>query len=187
MAARGYAKVLEKLEHTRVLDLEDEGSFHIDVLPTPSTIVNAMTGVGGLPRGKMVEIFGPQGCGKTTFSLQMGALIQEEDPDAAMLFIDLEQTFDPNYAKALGVSMKNSRTTVVRPAFGEQAAQAALASILGNHHDLIVVDSLTTMNTKSFLTSETASIGARARLTSEFLSKILAAMAQSERQHPLWH
>jgi recombination protein RecA len=119
-----------------------DASRPIDVIPSPSAIINAVTGVGGTPRGRIVEILGPEATGKTTLAMEYVAELHRRDPTACALYLDFEHTLDPGYAKALGIDLDPARFIFVQPDYFEQG-DAILSSFLeADLIDIGVVDTL---------------------------------------------
>ena len=117
----------------------------IDVIPTGSIGLDIAVGIGGLPKGRIVEIYGPESSGKTTVALHIVAEAQKKGGIAA--FIDAEHALDPIYAKALGVDIDN--LIISQPDTGEQALEIAEALIRSGAIDIIVVDSVAALSSKS--------------------------------------
>ena len=121
-----------------VMKLGDRGNVDIDTISTGSLAIDYCLGVGGLPRGRIIEIYGPESSGKTTLALQAIAECQKTGGKAA--FIDAEHAIDPRYAKALGVNV--DELILSQPDSGEQALEIAEVLIRSGAIDLIVVDSV---------------------------------------------
>ena len=146
--------------------------MEVDVVSTGSFAVDVATGVGGFPRGRVIEIYGPESGGKTTLTLHVIAEAQKLGGQAA--FIDAEHSLDPRYAKALGVDVDN--LLVSQPDNGEQALEIAEALIKSGQVDVIVVDSVAALVPKAELEGEMGdpSMGLQARLMSQALRKLTA-------------
>ena len=149
----------------------------IAVIPTGSLAVDAALGVGGIPRGRVVEIFGPESSGKTTLSLQVIAQAQKAGGLAA--FIDAEHALDAEYAKKLGVDTDN--LLVSQPDNGEQALEIAEMLIRSGAIDVIVIDSVAALVPKAEIEGEMgeAQMGLQARLMSQALRKLTAIVSKS--------
>src|SRR5271165_2679801 len=149
----------------------------VAVISTGSISLDAALGVGGLPRGRVNEIFGPESSGKTTIALQVIAEAQKKGGIAA--FIDVEHALDPAYAKKLGVDIDN--LLVSQPDYGEQALEITGALIASNQIDVLVVDSVAALVPKSELDGEMGDshMGVHARLMSQAMRKLTAIVSKS--------
>jgi recombination protein RecA len=149
-----------------------------EVIPSGSIAIDLALGVGGFPRGRIVEIYGPEGSGKTTLALHAIAEAQKGGGTAA--FIDVEHALDPTYAAALGVDLDN--LLVSQPDTGEQALDIAEMLVRSNAVDVIVVDSVAALVTKAELEGDMgdAHVGLQARLMSQALRKLTAAISRSK-------
>jgi len=150
----------------------------IDVIPTGSLAMDLALGVGGVPRGRVVEIFGPESSGKTTLMLHIIANAQKAGGLAA--FIDAEHAFDPAYAKKLGVNLDD--LLVSQPDSGEEALTICETLARSNALDVIVIDSVAALVPKAELEGEMgmATMGMQARLMSQALRKLTAILAKSK-------
>ncbi len=150
----------------------------VEVIPTGSLALDAALGVGGMPRGRVVEIFGPESSGKTTLSLQVVAEAQKRGGMAA--FVDAEHALDAAYARRLGVDVDN--LLVSQPDYGEQALEIAEALVRSNAIDVLVVDSVAALVPKAELDGEMGDSlpGLQARLMSQALRKLTAIVAKSK-------
>jgi recombination protein RecA len=150
----------------------------IEVIPTSSLALDLALGVGGIPRGRVVEIFGPESSGKTTLMLHVIANAQKAGGLAA--FIDAEHAFDPAYAKKLGVNLDD--LLVSQPDSGEEALTICETLARSNALDVIVIDSVAALVPKSELDGEMgmATMGMQARLMSQALRKLTALLAKSK-------
>ena len=150
----------------------------VDVIPTGALSFDAALGIGGIPRGRVVEIFGPESSGKTTLSLHVIAEAQKRGGMAA--FIDAEHALDAVYAKKLGVDVDN--LLVSQPDYGEQALEIAEALVRSNAIDVLVVDSVAALVPKAELDGEMGDSlpGLQARLMSQALRKLTAIVAKSK-------
>jgi recombination protein RecA len=149
----------------------------VAVISTGSISLDAALGVGGLPRGRVIEIFGPESSGKTTIALQVIAEAQKKGGMAA--FIDVEHALDPAYAKKLGVDIDN--LLVSQPDFGEQALEITGALIASGQIDVLVVDSVAALVPKAELDGEMGDshMGLQARLMSQALRKLTGVVSKS--------
>jgi recombination protein RecA len=154
-----------------------EAIVPIAVIPTGSISFDAALGVGGFPRGRVVEIFGPESSGKTTIALQVIAEAQKTGGMAA--FVDAEHALDPGYAKKLGVDVDN--LLVSQPDYGEQALEITEALVRSNAIDVLVVDSVAALVPKAELDGEMGDshMGLQARLMSQALRKLTGTVSKS--------
>ena len=150
----------------------------VSVIPTGSISIDAALGVGGFPRGRVIEVYGPESGGKTTLTLQVIAEAQRMGGQAA--FIDAEHALDPVYARKLGVDIDN--LLVSQPDNGEQALEIAEALIRTNAVDIVVVDSVAALVPKAELEGEMGEpqMGLQARLMSQALRKLTAIVNKSK-------
>jgi recombination protein RecA len=157
-----------------VMRLGDEGRAPIEVIPTGSIALDVALGIGGLPRGRVVEIYGPEASGKTTVALHAVANAQAAGGIAA--FIDAEHALDPDYAKALGVD--TDALLVSQPDTGEQALEIADMLIRSGALDVIVIDSVAALVPRAEIEGEMGDnhVGLQARLMSQALRKITSAL-----------
>jgi len=160
-----------------IMRLGDQPQATVSVIPTGSLAVDAALGVGGIPRGRVVEIFGPESSGKTTLSLQIIAQAQKMGGLAG--FIDAEHALDAEYAKKLGVDTEN--LLVSQPDNGEQALEIAEMLIRSGAIDVIVIDSVAALVPKAEIEGEMgeAQMGLQARLMSQALRKLTAIVSKS--------
>jgi recombination protein RecA len=160
-----------------LMRLGDEVRVPIDVIPTGAISLDVALGIGGLPRGRVVEIYGPESSGKTTVALHAVANAQKAGGIAA--FIDAEHALDPEYAKALGVDIDN--LLVSQPDTGEQALEIADMLIRSNAIDILVIDSVAALVPKAEIEGEMGDshVGLQARLMSQALRKITGAISTS--------
>ncbi|HEV8043020.1 MAG TPA: recombinase RecA [Bryobacteraceae bacterium] len=160
-----------------VLRLGSRNVLPVAVIPSGSISLDAALGVGGFPRGRVVEVFGPESSGKTTLALQVIAQAQKAGGTAA--FIDAEHALDPGYARNLGVDVDN--LIVSQPDYGEQALEIAGALIGSGGIDVVVVDSVAALVPKAELDGEMGDshMGLHARLMSQALRKLTGTVART--------
>jgi recombination protein RecA len=160
-----------------VMRLGDEGRAPIAVIPTGSIALDVALGIGGLPRGRVVEIYGPESSGKTTVALHAVANAQKNGGIAA--FIDAEHALDPEYAKKLGVD--TDALLVSQPDTGEQALEIADMLIRSGALDILVIDSVAALVPRAEIEGEMGDshVGLQARLMSQALRKMTGAMNNS--------
>lgn len=158
-----------------VMRLGEETHRAIKVIPTGSIALDVALGVGGLPRGRIIEIYGPESSGKTTVALHAVAQAQKQGGNAA--FIDAEHALDPDYAKKLGVD--TDALLVSQPDTGEQALEIADMLIRSGGIDLIVIDSVAALVPKAEIEGEMGDshVGLQARLMSQALRKMTGALS----------
>lgn len=121
----------------------------IEVIPSPSAIINTISGLGGFPRGRLSEIHGPYSSGKTTICTEVIAAAQQSDPEAVAMFLDYEHAWDARYARKLGTNLSPDRLIFMQPTYFEQGADAALEALENGLIDILVVDSAAAMTPKS--------------------------------------
>ncbi|KQR11125.1 recombinase RecA [Cellulomonas sp. Leaf334] len=160
-----------------IMRLGDDGRAPVEVIPTGSIALDVALGIGGLPRGRVVEIYGPESSGKTTLALHAVANAQKAGGIAA--FIDAEHALDPEYAKKLGVD--TDALLVSQPDTGEQALEIMDMLIRSGAIDVIVVDSVAALVPKAEIEGEMGDshVGLQARLMSQALRKITGALNSS--------
>ena len=161
-----------------VMRLGDETRVPVEVIPTGSIALDVALGLGGLPRGRIVEIYGPEASGKTTLALHAVANAQKAGGIAA--FIDAEHALDPDYAKNLGVD--TDALLVSQPDTGEQALEIADMLIRSGAIDVVVIDSVAALVPKAEIEGEMGDthVGLQARLMSQALRKITGALNQTK-------
>ncbi len=160
-----------------VMRLGQSERLNVDSIPTGSMTLDMALGIGGVPRGRIVELYGPESSGKTTVALQIVAEAQKMGGEAA--FIDVEHALDPVYANALGVDIDN--LIVSQPDSGEQALEIAEALIRSGAIDVIVLDSVAAMVTKAEIDGEMGDmhVGQLARLMSQAMRKLTSVISKS--------
>ncbi|MGI5879762.1 MAG: recombinase RecA [Syntrophomonadaceae bacterium] len=160
-----------------IMKLGENITMNVEVISTGCISLDLALGVGGLPRGRVIEIFGPESSGKTTVALHCIAQAQKEGGMAA--FIDAEHALDPLYAKRLGVDINN--LLVSQPDSGEQALEIAEALVRSGAIDVVVIDSVAALVPKAELDGEMgdAHVGLQARLMSQALRKLTAHISKS--------
>lgn len=156
---------------------ESRANMNIEVIPTGSLSLDVALGLGGVPKGRIVEIYGPESSGKTTVALHMIAEVQKRDGIAG--FIDAEHALDPVYAKNIGVDIDN--LYISQPDNGEQALEITETMVRSGAMDIIVVDSVAALVPKAEIEGEMGDshVGLHARLMSQALRKLTAAISKS--------
>ena len=160
-----------------VMRLGQNATMNVEAIPTGSLSLDMALGIGGLPRGRIVEIYGPESSGKTTVALHVVAEAQKRGGSA--VFIDVEHALDPVYAKNLGVDI--DELLVSQPDTGEQALEICEALVRSGAVDVVVVDSVAAMVTKAEIEGEMGDthVGLQARLMSQALRKLTGAIGKS--------
>ncbi len=160
-----------------VMKLGKAPDYNVESIPTGSMTLDIALGIGGVPRGRIVEIYGPESSGKTTVALHIAAQAQKMGGEVA--FIDVEHALDPVYAQALGVDIDN--LLVSQPDSGEQALEIAEALVRSGAIDCIVLDSVAAMVTKAEIDGEMGDthVGLLARLMSQAMRKLTSVISKS--------
>lgn len=177
-ALEGALKMIEKKYGAgAVMRLGQTKTLDVDAIPTGSMTLDMALGIGGVPKGRIVEIYGPESSGKTTVALSVIAQAQKLGGEAA--FIDVEHALDPVYAKALGVNTDD--LLVSQPDSGEQALEIAEALIRSGAIDVIVIDSIAAMTTRAEIDGDMGDlhVGQLARLMSQAMRKLTGAISKS--------
>jgi len=179
---RAVELALEQIEKQfgrgSIMRLGEAKKIQVEAIPTGSISLDLALGVGGIPKGRIIEIFGPESSGKTTLALQVVASVQRQGGLAA--FIDAEHALDPDYAEKIGV--KVSDLLISQPDTGEQALEIAETLVRSNAVELIVIDSVAALTPRAEIEGEMgdAHMGLQARLMSQALRKLTAAIAKSK-------
>lgn len=160
-----------------VMKLGQNSTLNVEAIPTGSIALDFALGIGGVPKGRIIEIYGPESSGKTTVALHIVAEAQKLGGEA--VFIDVEHALDPIYAKALGVDIDS--LLVSQPDTGEQALEICEALVRSGAVDVVVIDSVAAMVTKAEIEGEMgdAHVGLQARLMSQALRKLTGAISKS--------
>ncbi len=175
---QGLLETLQsKFGEGAIMKLGDAKRVNVDVIPTGSFSLDLALGVGGLPKGRIVEIYGPESSGKTTLALNVVAQAQAKGGKAA--FIDAEHALDPEYAARLGVKIKE--LLISQPDNGEEALNILESLVRSGIIDVVVVDSVAALTPKAEIEGEMGAqfIGLQARLMSQALRKLTAITAKS--------
>lgn len=173
---RAVTSAMEQIEKQfgkgSIMKLGTNERSKVDVIPTGALSLDVALGIGGVPKGRIIEIYGPEASGKTTFALHVLAECQKAGGIAA--FVDAEHALDPVYAKALGVDVDN--LLLSQPDYGEQALEIVETLIRSGGVDIIVVDSVAALTPKAEIEGEMgdASMGSHARLMSQAMRKLTA-------------
>ncbi|WP_419786920.1 recombinase RecA [Pseudodesulfovibrio sp.] len=160
-----------------IMRLDDEASHSIPFIPTGSIGLDLALGIGGVPRGRVIEIYGPESSGKTTLALHIIAEAQKQGGNAA--FVDAEHALDPGYAKRLGV--KTEDLLISQPDYGEQALEIADLLVRSGAMDVVVIDSVAALIPQAELEGQMGEtqVGGQARLMSHALRKLTGTIHKS--------
>ncbi|WP_457622350.1 recombinase RecA [Persephonella sp.] len=171
------AQIEKKFGKGSIMTLSSEAEKTVDVIPSGSLTLDIATGIGGVPKGRVVEIYGPESSGKTTLTLHIIAEAQKRGGKA--VFIDAEHAFDPKYAKAIGVNLED--LIISQPDYGEQALEIAETLIRSGVIDVIIIDSVAALVPKAELEGdiEDSNVGLHARLMSKAMRVLKGAVNKS--------
>ena len=171
------SQIQKEFGESAIMRLGDDSCVDVDVIPTGNLLIDRALGVGGFPRGRIVEIFGPESSGKTTLTLT--AIAQAQKRGGLAAFIDVEHALDPQYARKLGVNLDD--LLISQPSSGEEALQICEALVRSNAIDVIVLDSVAALVTKQELDGEIgdSTVGAQARLMSAAMRKLTALISKA--------
>ena len=171
------AQIEKQFGKGAVMKLGANIAMQVDAIPTGSLGLDLALGIGGVPRGRIIEVYGPESSGKTTLALHILAEAQKQGGEVA--FIDVEHALDPTYAEALGVDINN--LLVSQPDTGEQAMEICEALVRSGAIDAIIVDSVAAMVPKAEIEGEMGDshVGLQARLMSQALRKLAGAISKS--------
>ncbi|MBQ7604616.1 MAG: recombinase RecA [Clostridia bacterium] len=181
LRAAALEKAIEEIEKKNgkgsIMRMGDTPKFRVDVIPTGSLNLDLALGVGGIPRGRIIEIYGPESSGKTTLALHCVAEAQKAGGIAA--YIDAEHALDPTYAQNLGVDIEN--LLISQPDSGEQALSIADALVRSGAIDILIIDSVAALTPRSEIDGEIgdASMGRQARLMSSALRVLSANISKT--------
>ena len=172
------AQIDKQFGEGSIMKLGSQVKHDVQFIPTGAVSLDTALGIGGLPRGRIIEIYGPEASGKTTLTLSTVAEAQKRGGVAA--FIDAEHAFDPTYAKKMGVNL--DELLISQPDTGEQALEIVDMLVQSNAVDIIVVDSVAALVPKAEIEGEMgdAHVGLQARLMSQALRKLTGAIARSK-------
>ena len=160
-----------------IMRLGDQTNLAVDYIPTGSLALDVALGIGGLPKGRIIEIYGPESSGKTTLALHVVAEAQKRGGEVA--FVDAEHALDPTYARALGVKVEDM--LISQPDTGEQALEITAALVRSGAIDVIVVDSVAALVPRAEIEGEMGDsyVGLHARLMSQALRKLTGAIGKT--------
>ncbi|MBM3245573.1 MAG: recombinase RecA [Candidatus Omnitrophica bacterium] len=171
------AQIEKQFGKGSIMKLGGDVKADVEAIPTGTLTLDVALGIGGLPRGRIIEVFGPEASGKTTLTLSVIKEIQKKGGVAA--FIDAEHAFDATYAKIIGVNLDD--LLISQPDTGEQALEIAETLVRSNAVDLVVIDSVAALTPRAEIEGEMgdAHVGLQARLMSQALRKLTAAISKS--------
>ncbi|MBU0278523.1 recombinase RecA [Gemella sp. zg-1178] len=177
--ARAIKEIEKNYGKGAIMDLEGNTSVKVEAVSSGSLAIDKALGIGGYPRGRIIEIFGPESSGKTTVALHAIAEVQKQGGVAA--FIDAENALDPEYAKALGVNFTKGRFFLSQPDSGEQALDITEKLVQSGAIDIVVIDSVAALVPRTEIEGEIgdAHIGLQARLMSQALRKLTSIINKS--------
>ena len=160
-----------------IMRLGDSENINVEFVPTGSLSLDLALGIGGVPKGRIIEIYGPESSGKTTLALHIAAQVQKSGGEAA--FVDAEHALDPTYARALGVDIES--LLISQPDTGEQALEITEALVRSGAIDIVVVDSVAALVPKAEIEGDMGDsfVGLHARLMSQALRKLAGAIAKT--------
>lgn len=172
------AQIEKQFGKGSIMKLGEDAKLDVPAIPTGALSLDLALGVGGLPRGRVVEIFGPEASGKTTLTLSAIAQVQKQGGNAA--FIDAEHAFDSTYAKKIGVRLDD--LLISQPDTGEQALEITETLVRSNAVDIIVIDSVAALTPRAEIEGEMGDshMGLQARLMSQALRKLTGAISKSK-------
>ncbi|MDP8264161.1 MAG: recombinase RecA [Candidatus Aceula lacicola] len=172
------AQIEKQFGKGSIMKLGQDTVLNIEAIPTGSLALDAALGIGGVPKGRVVEIYGPESSGKTTLTLSIISEIQKKGGVAA--FIDAEHAFDASYAKLLGVNLDD--LLISQPDTGEQALEITETLVRSNAVDLVVIDSVAALTPRAEIEGDMGDshMGLQARLMSQALRKLTGAISKSK-------
>ncbi len=178
MAAEdALSQIRQKFGEGAIMKLGEANTMNIEAIPTGSISLDIALGVGGVPRGRVIEIYGPESSGKTTLSQHIVAEVQKNGGTAA--FVDAEHALDPEYAKKIGINI--DQLLISQPDTGEQALEIVETLVRSNAMDIIVVDSVAALTPRAEIEGEMGDshMGLQARLMSQALRKLTAIIGKT--------
>ena len=172
------AEIKQRFGEGAIMKLKEVRAVDVDAIPTGSVSLDLILGVGGIPRGRIIEIYGPEASGKSTLALHVCSEAQKKGGVAA--FIDAEHALDPDYARKIGVKIED--LLISQPDSGEQALQIVETLVRSGKVDVIVVDSVAALTPKAEIAGEMGDqhLGLQARLMSQALRKLTSIVAQTK-------
>ncbi len=178
LLAETISQIKQKFGEGAIMKLKEAQPVNVEVIPSGSISIDLALGVGGFPRGRVIEIYGPESSGKTTLALHVLAEAQKQKGIGA--FIDAEHALDPDYAKKIGVNVEE--LLISQPDSGEQALQIVETLVRSGEVDVIVVDSVAALVPKAEIEGEIGEfqIGLQARMMSQILRKLSGAISKTK-------
>ena len=175
---QAIGKISKEFGEGSIMKLGNNLNMEIEVIPTGSINIDMALGVGGVPKGRIIEVYGAESSGKTTIALHIAAQAQKNK--GVVAYIDAEHALDPEYAKALGVDV--DELLISQPDYGEQALEIADLLVRSGAVDLIVVDSVAALVPKAEIDGEMSDqqMGLQARLMSKALRKLTGSLNKSK-------
>lgn len=176
--ASALDQIRDKFGDGSIMKLSDTKTLNVESIPTGSISLDLALGIGGIPKGRIIEIYGPESSGKTTLTLHMIAEVQKRGGLAA--FIDAEHALDPEYARRIGVKVED--LLISQPDNGEQALDIAETLVRSNALDIIVIDSVAALTPRAEIEGEMGDshMGLQARLMSQALRKLTGIISKSQ-------
>ncbi len=176
--AAALSQIRDKFGEGSIMTLEENHGMHVDSSPTGSISLDLALGIGGIPKGRIIEIYGPESSGKTTLAMHMVAEVQKRGGVAA--FVDAEHALDPDYAGKIGVILHD--LLISQPDTGEQALDIVETLVRSNAVDIIVIDSVAALTPRAEIEGEMGDshMGLQARLMSQALRKLTAIISKSK-------
>ena len=173
-----FNQIREKFGDGAIMKLGEAEKMNVEAIPTGCVSLDIALGIGGVPRGRIIEIFGPESSGKTTLAQHVIAQVQEKGGSAA--FIDAEHALDPDYAKKIGINI--NQMYISQPDTGEQALEIVETLVRSNAIDIIVVDSVAALTPKAEIEGDMGEqhMGLQARLMSQALRKLAAIIGKTK-------
>lgn len=175
--ASAVEQIREKFGDGSIMKLKDAQTLNVESIPTGSISLDMALGVGGIPKGRIIEIFGPESSGKTTLAMHIVAEVQNMGGQAA--FVDAEHALDPDYAEKIGVKLDD--VLISQPDTGEQALDIVETLVRSNAVDIIVIDSVAALTPRAEIEGEMGQshMGLHARLMSQALRKLAGIISKS--------
>lgn len=172
------SQIKERFGEGSIMRLGEAKILQVEAIPTGSVSLDIALGIGGVPRGRVIEIFGPESSGKTTLAQHIVATVQKRGGVAA--FVDAEHALDPDYAKIIGVNIND--LFISQPDTGEQALEIVETLVRSNAIDVVVIDSVAALTPRAEIEGEMGDshMGLQARLMSQALRKLTAAISKSK-------
>lgn len=172
------SQIKERFGEGSIMRLGEAKIMQVEAIPTGSVSLDIALGIGGVPRGRVIEIFGPESSGKTTLAQHIVATVQKRGGVAA--FVDAEHALDPDYAKVIGVNIND--LFISQPDTGEQALEIVETLVRSNAIDVVVIDSVAALTPRAEIEGEMGDshMGLQARLMSQALRKLTAAISKSK-------